>query len=82
MENFTVTFTRDELDMVWCEAIENMKYWRDRVFKYGNKDDKFMYDIAMSSYAKIHRLLPTAIIRSIKGFSKNKYKLTIRRGVK
>lgn len=82
METFTLTFTEDEINMLWGVTMQNMEYWQDEVFRYGNKRDLFIYRIARTSFAKIHRLLPTAIIRNIKGVAKNKYKLTIiRKGV-
>lgn len=79
MDKFEVTFTRDELEMIWCLAFDNMKYWKDSVFIYGNKKDMFMYNIARASYAKLQKLLPNGITQHIKGVTKNKYRLIIKR---
>lgn len=77
--NIVITFTNEEIHMLWCEALQNMEYWRDSVFIHGNKNDLFMYHIARSAYSKIHKGIPNGIIHKIKNYTKKKYSLKIKR---
>ena len=62
----TITFTNDELSALWCLAYENKNMWSKYFLASKSKDDLFMYHVARTAYAKLHRQLDNAIIPVIR----------------
>lgn len=70
--NKTIVLTNDELTILWCLAYDNKDMWRKDFLASKSKDDLFMYHVARTAYAKLHRQLDNAIIPVIR-MSHKKY---------
>lgn len=68
-----VTFTANELKMMWCLAIDNMKYWEKVTLQTFDENDLMMYRIARSTFSKLQHNMDNSIFRKIKGTSHKKY---------
>lgn len=69
----SITFTTNELEMMWCLAIDNMKYWEKIALQSFDKSDLMMYRMARSTFFKLQHNMDNSIFHKIKGVSHERY---------